>query len=136
MSSLWKMAAHWKGAACCVWQVVQWHSLLSSGYSLLNWYFTLPQWQLASYSALKFSFGSCMRYGGRNFHCPVDGVSCFTLSNCASSILTIDAVKLRLLSIDGAAVNGLRKAKGVRVVREEALRNCELAEDVRTIQDM
>lgn len=55
MSSLWKMAAHWNGAAasdtgqqrhlcysdmldipCWVWQVVQWHSLLPRGTSRLS----------------------------------------------------------------------------------------------------
>jgi hypothetical protein len=60
---------------CWVWHVVQWHSLLSRGSRRLSWYWTFPQWQLASYLTSKSLPSSWMRYGGRCFHSEMPVVS-------------------------------------------------------------
>jgi len=44
-SDLWKMAAHWKGAPCIVWQSLQWQNLDARGLSRLSLYVMFPQWQ-------------------------------------------------------------------------------------------
>ena len=68
MSVLWKMAAHWKGAPCSRWQVVQWQYLAASGSFRDSWYRVLPQWHLPVHAVGNSDPDRWIWYGGRCFH--------------------------------------------------------------------